>query len=680
MRPGDYVLCVYDKAYHYAAQVLGNYDNERLARAVWQQDEAGRTWQQLYFFTRPQEINIPLSKLERYLFKSYMGFSKISDEGLTKITQEFGSVDQFIEKLFLKASADPVQEEFIDIIKRYYEEGIVFRSATQGARYLIESIDDAGCIIARLDANEPERVIFASYKDKKEILKQNGGKYRFNDFDSTAAKRSTLLQAIPFGLSADKESILDLSNQRKALSALVEIIRNLNVDKSSGKPRLYKPAMLACVVDGLDSGELTENKIEFNWIAPKFIEKMRGLGEEVTEDQAAMAFYHLTNDMIWLLAYKDPKQPLQDGAVKPATVRDRVKHAIIKDTFWRILSEEANRRPILDTIKDRWWPGNSSPQLWWVNQGDTYVKERDRGFVWAPQKGRSGSAAFHWKNVEKIRMGDLIFHYVKGSLRAVGRASSDGYESLKPRDLTEENWTDEGWRADVNYFEMASPVSIDSIATRIAGLKIPYGPINEVGGVNQGYLFAINKEAANIIISNIRLDELPESIRKMLEEIKMSKVPVVDEFSYLKAVEDVHSWIGSKGFIFEPWLIATYITALRTKPFVILAGVSGTGKSKLPALVSAATGGVSKLIPVRPDWTDSSDVLGYCDLQGKFQPGQLMEFVQDAMANPNEHYVCIVDEMNLARVEHYFAEFLSRIEDRSPLPGGGYQSGPLLGK
>ncbi len=136
--------------------------------------------------------------------------------------------------------------------------------------------------------------------------------------------------------------------------------------------------------------------------------------------------------------------------------------------------------------------------------------------------------------------------------------------------------------------------------------------------------------------------------------------------------------IAAQGFIFEPWQIAAYVTALRTKPFVILAGVSGTGKSKLPALISQVTGGNCHLIPVRPDWTDSSDVLGYCDLQGQFKPGALLSIVGEAANNPDKHFVCIMDEMNLARVEHYFAEVLSQVENRHPDGAGGFISGPLI--
>ena len=143
-------------------------------------------------------------------------------------------------------------------------------------------------------------------------------------------------------------------------------------------------------------------------------------------------------------------------------------------------------------------------------------------------------------------------------------------------------------------------------------------------------------------------------------------------------VKDIVKAVVGQGFVFEPWQIAAYVTALRTKPFVILAGVSGTGKSKLPALVAQATRGEVKLISVRPDWTDSSDVLGYTDLRGTFRPGPLLELVKKATEERDKHFVCIMDEMNLARVEHYFAEILSHLEDRRAVYGGGYASGPLL--
>ncbi len=149
-------------------------------------------------------------------------------------------------------------------------------------------------------------------------------------------------------------------------------------------------------------------------------------------------------------------------------------------------------------------------------------------------------------------------------------------------------------------------------------------------------------------------------------------------FNRAEAMEQLLAYIDGQGFVYEPWEVAAYVTALRTKPFVILAGVTGTGKSQLPKLVEAGTGGRSRLVPVRPTWADSADVLGYQDLAGHFRPGAVLRAARDAQQRPDRHLTCIVDEMNVARVEHYFAEVLSRMEDRQRAAEGGYESTPLL--
>ena len=70
------------------------------------------------------------------------------------------------------------------------------------------------------------------------------------------------------------------------------------------------------------------------------------------------------------------------------------------------------------------------------------------------------------------------------------------------------------------------------------------------------------------------------------------------------------------------------------------------------------------MIPVRPDWNDSSELLGYFDLNGDFIPGQLIPPLLMAHGDPGKPFFVCLDEMNLARVEHYFSDFLSIIESR----------------
>lgn len=142
-------------------------------------------------------------------------------------------------------------------------------------------------------------------------------------------------------------------------------------------------------------------------------------------------------------------------------------------------------------------------------------------------------------------------------------------------------------------------------------------------------------------------------------------------------VADVIEFVARRGFVFEPWQIGAFVTAVRTKPFVILAGISGTGKTKLPRLVAEATGATCNVVPVRPDWTDSGELLGAERINGSFVPGPLLKTAREAMSNPDQQYFFMLDEMNIARVEYYLAEVLTHIEEKKRV-GGVPQSKPLM--
>lgn len=134
-------------------------------------------------------------------------------------------------------------------------------------------------------------------------------------------------------------------------------------------------------------------------------------------------------------------------------------------------------------------------------------------------------------------------------------------------------------------------------------------------------------------------------------------------------IDHVSSYIQSKGFFYEKNDLVNFFLSLKTKPFVILSGISGTGKTKIVQWFAESLGATEEngqftLIPVRPDWSDSSDLLGYVNLQGEFQERPLIKVLENADANPNRPYFVVLDEMNLARVEYYFSDFLSVIESR----------------
>lgn len=134
-----------------------------------------------------------------------------------------------------------------------------------------------------------------------------------------------------------------------------------------------------------------------------------------------------------------------------------------------------------------------------------------------------------------------------------------------------------------------------------------------------------------------------------------------------------------------------YLAAIRTKPFILLAGISGTGKSRIVRQLARGCcpekkdgqphplrdeqkPGNFELISVRPNWHDSTELMGYVTrITGTGKPKYVLtpfvKFLVKAWLHKNVPFFLCLDEMNLAPVEQYFAEYLSKIESRK-LSGG----------
>jgi len=135
-----------------------------------------------------------------------------------------------------------------------------------------------------------------------------------------------------------------------------------------------------------------------------------------------------------------------------------------------------------------------------------------------------------------------------------------------------------------------------------------------------------------------------------------------------------------------------YLSALRTKPFLLLAGISGTGKSRIVKEMAYAScpdegdlredktsPGNYCLVEVKPNWNDSTELLGYETVLdgGNYHLTKFVKFLIKAMQHENVPFFVCLDEMNLAAVEQYFAEFLSILESRKDVDGT-IKSEPLI--
>lgn len=138
--------------------------------------------------------------------------------------------------------------------------------------------------------------------------------------------------------------------------------------------------------------------------------------------------------------------------------------------------------------------------------------------------------------------------------------------------------------------------------------------------------------------------------------------------------------------------VVSYLSAIRTKPFLLLAGISGTGKSRIVkemAYASCSDEGDLRedktspgnycLVEVKPNWNDSTELLGYETVLdgGNYHLTKFVKFLIKAMQHENVPFFVCLDEMNLAAVEQYFAEFLSILESRKDVDGT-IKSEPLI--
>lgn len=326
----------------------------------------------------------------------------------------------------------------------------------------------------------------------------------------------------------------------------------------------------------------------------------------------------------------------------------------------------------------------SSPVCWWVNQGYTYTHERSEGYLFAPQNNNTGHVLRHHENVNRLVPGDVVLHYAEGAIRAVSRVVSRAEEGRRPVPI--QGIEDEiGYLVRAKYEELSEPIALNDVP--IEWRISEAGPFNRLGGVNQGYLYPLTVD----FVSKLRA-RFPEHLDQLLPEIA---VPAGSDgrnneqvaTGYVApSLDQLAEIIAATGLRIDERTLRRYHLSLHTRGFVILSGLSGTGKTWLAEAYAKSSGAEYLIVPVAPNWTTNEDLLGYFNpIDNAYHDTEFSRFLRRAAqtylqaegegqtATP---YHLILDEMNLARVEYYFAKFLSAMEIRARNGNATLEVGP----
>jgi energy-coupling factor transporter ATP-binding protein EcfA2 len=306
-------------------------------------------------------------------------------------------------------------------------------------------------------------------------------------------------------------------------------------------------------------------------------------------------------------------------------------------------------------------------------------------FAWGAKTGTNNTTNV----VERMKPGDICLFYTISTNGPGSRYNYAGRiaSTKQNRELAQAIWGNPDFEL-VYLMDETWPISMTIQEwAQIAGYapRAPQG-LSRVGDPIRNSIIAsfgsLERWARSLNPSGTQ--QTPPSVQPSLpvQQTLIQQVKQPEAKSAIDVTQYIYKYAISRAFRFGISSIRRLLASLKAKPFVILAGNSGTGKSRLVRLFAEASGatvanGRFTMIPVRPDWNDSSELLGFFDLGGSFIPGQLIAPILLAHRNPERPFFVCLDEMNLARVEHYFSDFLSIIESRRK-DGSAVTTDPIL--
>jgi len=300
--------------------------------------------------------------------------------------------------------------------------------------------------------------------------------------------------------------------------------------------------------------------------------------------------------------------------------------------------------------------------------------------LWSPRKDARGADIY--SNMREVESGDLILHLTDNEgFTGVSLASGSFIEG---QGVEESNWEGEAYIIDLEDYREIKKIDRDRI------LNDKYRKsLDQIRDKNDVfYNRNLNlRQGAYLTECPIELLEIINSEYKSMSQSNLpfldsSEINVTNSESF--EIDEFIDLCKRSGLIYNENINYRFVSALATKPFLILTGLSGSGKTKLAQSFvewMAKDKHQINLIPVGADWTNREPLLGYPNaLKEKdyvLPDSGLLQLILRADKDEEHPYFLILDEMNLSHVERYFADFLSAIESKEEIKLHSGEEGEL---
>ncbi|MBO5775791.1 MAG: hypothetical protein J6R35_00290 [Clostridia bacterium] len=205
-------------------------------------------------------------------------------------------------------------------------------------------------------------------------------------------------------------------------------------------------------------------------------------------------------------------------------------------------------------------------------------------------------------------------------------------------------------------------VKITKEKDRILGLKIAYQGYDVLEGNDGEDTSSEKKEGESRFYKLTEVDNKyadPEYKEREYECYDYTLEEICDRFRNYAANNPDRPW---RKLYYEPKIVRLFFASLATTRLIILQGISGTGKTSLPECLGHFLKNDTTIASVQPSWRDRTELFGYFnEFTKRFNETEVLKAMYDATYN-KDVYITVLDEMNIARVEYYFAEMLSILE------------------